>query len=252
MTYSQQIADIAEAQAKCAHEKTHGQANVKGDIEFRCLSCLALVKTIYQGGVHLVPKSEVAHEKLEYAKVCLNPGGKIVYDESAGIPGKLPWGEKEKPMAHWKPLKPTYHSPLKPILVKNPTAAMKNGDVRKLPTVNSPMWTTQWAVQGSAWAPYVVSLKKFQNGTFDGNVTDKGWACSCPDFTRHVPRTECKHILKVMMIEGIKPNAPPVANLPDDQQEAFRKFLLQQAANGTPALPAGKSKPFVTQGRRFR
>ena len=142
----------------------------------------------------------------------------------------------------------------KPIMVTNPTNAMKNGEVRKLPTVNSPMWTTQWAVMETVRMPYIVSRRKLE-ANFNGATTNQGWACSCPNFTQHTPRTECKHILKVMLIEGAKPTAPPappVASLPDDQQEAFRKFLLQQAESGTPALPAGKAKPFITQGRRFR
>jgi DNA-directed RNA polymerase subunit RPC12/RpoP len=139
---------------------------------------------------------------------------------------------------------------LKPILlVKNPVA-MKNGEFRKLPKSSSPLWTTQYAVQGTAKLPYVVShTKRFGTGN---TTTDQGWACSCPNFTQHTPRTECKHILKIMMSEGAKPNTPPVAALPDDQQELYQKFLRQQAERGTPAQPAGVAKPLFTTGRRFR
>jgi len=126
---------------------------------------------------------------------------------------------------------------------------MKNGDVRKLPKANSPLWTVQWSVMGTAKLPYVVSRNP---GHANGATTSEGWACSCPNFTQHTPRTECKHILKVMQLENVKPASPPVASLPEDQQEAFRKFLLQQAERGTPARPAGKTKPLITQGRRFR
>ena len=126
---------------------------------------------------------------------------------------------------------------------------MKNGDVRKLPKANSPLWTVQWSVMGTAKLPYVVSRNP---GHANGATTREGWACSCPNFTQHTPRTECKHILKVMQLENVKPASPPVASLPEDQQEAFRKFLLQQAERGTPARPAGKTKPLITQGRRFR
>lgn len=102
------------------------------------------------------------------------------------------------------------------------------------PKANSPLWTVQWP------------------GHANGATTSEGWACSCPDFTKHSPRTECKHILKVMQLENVKPASPPVASLPEDQQEAFRKFLLMQAERGTPARPVGKTKPLITQGRRFR
>jgi predicted RNA-binding Zn-ribbon protein involved in translation (DUF1610 family) len=136
----------------------------------------------------------------------------------------------------------------KPYLV--PT--MKNGDVRRLPKVNSPLWTTQWSVQGTAKLPYVVSRKNVMASVASGSTADQGWACSCPNFTQHSPRTECKHILKVMLTEGVKPSSPPVASLPEDQQAAFNKFLREQAARGTPALPAGKARPLITQGRRFR
>jgi hypothetical protein len=137
----------------------------------------------------------------------------------------------------------------KPFLIMKPESTMKNGDVRPLPQSNSPMWTTQWAVQGTAKAPYVVS-KRTSIG--DQSTTDQGWACSCPNFTQHTPRTECKHILKVMLGEGVKPTGPPVANMSDEQQAAFQKFLRQQAEAGTPALPAGKAKPLFTTGRKFR
>jgi hypothetical protein len=127
---------------------------------------------------------------------------------------------------------------------------MKNGEVRKLPHTSSPLWTTQWAAQGSAKAPYIVSFKAY--GPFGGNVTSEGWACSCPDFTRHTPRAECKHICWVLKFEGKASPKVPVALLPDAQQEAFQKFLRQQAERGTPALPAGKTKDLFAKGRRFR
>jgi hypothetical protein len=56
-----------------------------------------------------------------------------------------------------------------------------------------------------------------------------------------------------MLAEGVKPQTPPVAALPDEQQAAFQKFLRQQAAAGTPAIPAtGKAKDLFPKGRRFR
>jgi hypothetical protein len=139
--------------------------------------------------------------------------------------------------------------PPKPFLLpKKETVAMKNGEVRKLPQANSPLWTEQWAAQGSAKAPYIVSHKK----GFNGATTDEGWACSCKDFTSHTPRADCKHICWVKKAEGIAMTAPPIAALPKEQQEAFKQFLLQQAQKGNPVDKIDKPKPFVTQGRRFR
>lgn len=70
--------------------------------------------------------------------------------------------------------------------------AMQKGEVKKLPAVNSPLWTDQWAVQGSGNAPYIVSHKK-----------DGEWQCSCPAWTRNTPREDCKHILKVKLVEKV-------------------------------------------------
>lgn len=129
----------------------------------------------------------------------------------------------------------------------------RDAQYRKLPQSSSPLWTHRWAVQGTAKSPYVVSKKTFPSaGAASGATTAQGWACSCPNFTQHTPRTECKHILKVMMGEGVKPSAPPVASLPEDQQAAFQAFLRQQAERGTPALPTGKARPLFTTGRKFR
>ena len=85
----------------------------------------------------------------------------------------------------------------------------------------------------------------------NGATTSEGWACSCRDFTAHTPRADCKHICWVKKFEKIPMSAAPVAMLPKEQQEAFKKFLLEQAKAGMPAIKVEK-KPFITQGRRFR
>lgn len=127
---------------------------------------------------------------------------------------------------------------------------MKNGEIRKLPKSSSPLWTNQWAAQGSAKAPYIVSHR---GQDFNGSTTTEGWACSCPDFTRHTPRADCKHIHWVKTKEKIPTSHEgAVAILPAEQQAAFKKFLLEQAQKGTPAIKAGERKPFITQGRKFR
>ncbi len=191
------------------------------------------------------------HSGQEYAVVrCVSCGA---YHNQADWHGThCPACEENKPaMVDWTE---NHKAAMKTNLSGKPylVPTMKNGDVRRLPKVNSPMWTTQWSVQGTAKLPYVVSRKNVMASVASGSTTDQGWACSCPNFTQHSPRTECKHILKVMLTEGVKPSSPPVASLPEDQQAAFNKFLREQAARGTPALPAGKARPLITQGRRFR
>ena len=47
-------------------------------------------------------------------------------------------------------------------------------------------WAKQWQVQGSASAPYTVSVDWNSN-----------WACSCVGWIRHFPRQDCKHIKKI-------------------------------------------------------
>jgi hypothetical protein len=46
-------------------------------------------------------------------------------------------------------------------------------------------------VQGSARSPYIVSISDESGGT---------WACSCPAWTRTVPREDCKHIMRVRLL----------------------------------------------------
>lgn len=121
---------------------------------------------------------------------------------------------------------------------------IKKGEIRKLPEGNSPLWTTQWAYQGSGQDTYIIS-RKFLAKKIE-------WACSCPAWTKKTPREHCKHILKVMLLEKIPMADRLATGLPKDQQELFMKFLKQQAAAGTPVLEAGTVKPLVRQGRRFR
>ena len=75
------------------------------------------------------------------------------------------------------------------------------GEIWKLPQGYSPLWTEQWGYQGSAKAPYIISNKPMSHA--NGSTTSDGWACSCMSFTRNTPRTPCKHILNVMLKEGL-------------------------------------------------
>lgn len=128
------------------------------------------------------------------------------------------------------------------------SGAMKKNDVRRLNKNNAPMGSEQWAVQGSAAAPYVITHYNHTNGS----TTEEGWACSCMAFTRNTPREDCKHILRVKNFEGITVGAPKVgANLPASQKAAFEKFLAMQKAKEQQQEIGGTSL-LVETGRRFR
>lgn len=81
-------------------------------------------------------------------------------------------------------------------VVTTPDTGMKKGDIRKIPTSSSPVWTSQWAVQGTGKVPYIVSHKKNAAGS------SLEWQCSCPAWTTTMPREDCKHVLKVKLVEG--------------------------------------------------
>jgi hypothetical protein len=137
---------------------------------------------------------------------------------------------------------------------KKPTLVRKEGDIWKLPKASSPMWTEQWGYQGSAKTPYVVSHRS-ENA--NGSTTEDGWACSCANFTRHTPRTKCKHILNVMLKEGmaVKSATAKIANVDQKKLAAFEKWEKEQAAlkSGAPAPTAGvKLNIFGATGRKFR
>ena len=54
---------------------------------------------------------------------------------------------------------------------------------------NSYGYKRRWAVSGSAATPYTVS-----------EATDGNWACSCMNWTRTVPREDCKHVMRVKLM----------------------------------------------------
>lgn len=126
----------------------------------------------------------------------------------------------------------------------------KEGDIWKLPKSTSPMWTQQWAYQGSSVTPYVVSHR---SEGVNGSTTGEGWACSCMNFTRHTPRTDCKHILNIKLKEGVGAVAGQVklANVDDEKLAAFEAWQREQAAKEKPVGDA-KLKIFGATGRKFR
>jgi hypothetical protein len=138
--------------------------------------------------------------------------------------------------------------PLVPVAILPKKEPMKHGEIRKLPRgLQTPMHAEQWAVMGTGKAPYVISHRK------NHPSVDQRWQCSCPSWTQHTPRADCKHIVAVKQKEGMLVEKT-AALLPPDKQKLFEEFLKQQAEAGTPALKSIGVKPlnFADKGRRFR
>ena len=156
---------------------------------------------------------------------------------------------------------------------------MKSGEIRKLPAASSPMFVSQWAYQGTAKTPYIISRKGGYKGTGYATEAQKAaeWACSCKSWTTTVPRAACKHIVAIKLKEGllkdvtdleigaggqftpidwkpkpltkhplimVKPEKGHVV-ISEQEHEEYKKFL---AARGT--RKAGNQ--FDEEGRRFR
>jgi len=137
--------------------------------------------------------------------------------------------------------------------LSKPTLVRKEGDIWKLPKASSPMWTEQWGYQGSSKTPYIISRRS--EGINGFIMTDDGWACSCPNFTRNTPRTPCKHILNIKLNEGIAaPKAAKLARVDDKTLAEFEKWQREQAAAKKPTPTAGDAKLnlFGATGRKFR
>lgn len=135
-----------------------------------------------------------------------------------------------------------------------PYLVRKPGDIWKLPTANSPFQSEQWGYQGSAKTPYVIT--RYFNKK-DGATTPDGWACSCMNFTRNVPRTPCKHILNIMLKEGsggVKPASAKLANVDEKKLRAFEKWEAEQKAKeaGNKQTAGVKLNLFGVTARKFR
>ena len=137
---------------------------------------------------------------------------------------------------------------------------MQSGEIRKLPAASSPMFVSQWAYQGSAKAPYIVSRKQGYKGNGYATEQQKAaeWACSCKSWTTTVPRADCKHIVAIKLKEKILVMATPKKHplilvkpakghvvISEQEHEEYKKFL---EARGT--RKAGNQ--FDEEGRRFR
>ena len=119
---------------------------------------------------------------------------------------------------------------------------MLNGEIRKLPKANSPLWVVQWSVQGSAAKPYVVSRAIGAKA----KVSQNEWACSCPNWTRTSPRVECKHILNVILKEKVAMSV--VSAMDEKTAKEFAAFQKQRAKK-----ELGIQDDWgITEGRKFR
>ena len=143
---------------------------------------------------------------------------------------------------------------------------MKPAKLRKLPAASSPMFVSQWAYQGTAKTPYIVSRKGGYKGKGYATEQQKAqeWQCSCKSWTTTVPRADCKHIVAIKLKEGLLKDVTPIDWKPkpltkhplimvnpghvvisEQEHEEYKKFL---AARGT--RKAGDQ--FDEEGRRFR
>ena len=142
---------------------------------------------------------------------------------------------------------------------------MKSGEIRKLPAASSPMFVSQWAYQGTAKTPYIVSRKQGYKGNGYATEQQKAqeWQCSCKSWTTTVPRVPCKHVIAIQLKEKILVMATPVAPakgnplgihkvptaegvvLSKEEHEAYKKFL--EARRDRKA-----GNVFDEEGRRFR
>ena len=137
---------------------------------------------------------------------------------------------------------------------------MQSGEIRKLPAASSPMFVSQWAYQGTAKTPYIVSRKQGYKG--NGYATEQEraqeWQCSCKSWTTTVPRADCKHVIAVQLKEKILVMAPPTKHplilvkpekghvvISEQEHKEYKKFL---EARGT--RKAGNQ--FDEEGRKFR
>jgi predicted nucleic acid-binding Zn finger protein len=133
-----------------------------------------------------------------------------------------------------------------------PTLVRKEGDIWPLSKASSPFGARQWAYQGSAKTPYVITEYSTKR---DGAVTEEGWACSCPNFTKHTPRTDCKHILNVKLKEGnypVKTVTAKLANIDEKKLAEFQKWEREKAAAKPKKEGEASLALFGKKGRKFR
>ena len=127
---------------------------------------------------------------------------------------------------------------------------MSPGEIRKLPKGSSPLFTEQWAYQGTAKAPYIITARR-KPGDGVNTGWDYTWACSCRNWTTTMPRQACKHIIAIQLKEKILVTAAPgSSSLDPEMQKEFEKFLAQKQSNVVGLK--SKSNALQEKGRKFR
>lgn len=235
-TYAEAAKIIAEWNQSCI---TSGMlVEYRLDTDLKCSKCEVKCHETYAGNTclacHMEDKKAMKKNKLDWM-------GDI------GMDGVV----KPKPLVMMP--KPTtsnqFNSPIKkPVLLKR-----EEGEMWEIPATSSPLWTKQWAYQGSAKEPYIISKKK----NVDGGTTHDGWACSCRAFTQHSPRKECKHIVNIKHTYGlgkVTPAKAAIANLDNEEAAAFAEFKRQKVANAEQKPTSGDADLLLwgNSGRKFR
>lgn len=132
-----------------------------------------------------------------------------------------------------------------------PEAPMKQGEIRKLPKGSSPLWTDQWAYQGTAKSPYIISGKR-KPGDGQNTGWSVNWQCSCKSWTTFMPRTDCKHIIAIKLKEKIMlDNVMAAQHLNPVLKKDFENFLAQKQA-GVVISSGLKKSGLQDKGRKFR
>ena len=95
--------------------------------------------------------------------------------------------------------------------------------------------------------PYKVSERR------DGT----GWECSCPAWTRHMPRKDCKHISKVKDAMRVAPaspvfsqQAPVVASKAKPAEVVHQGYTIRQRRDDADALAEVTTFDTVRRSRR--
>jgi hypothetical protein len=118
--------------------------------------------------------------------------------------------------------------------------------------MNTSIYKRQWDV-GSftdpSKKPYKVSER--YNGT---------WECSCPAWTRHMPRADCKHIAQIKLLQAKVPNnivmmptpPPSITRLPAEQQPTIRieNYIIRRRPMDDDLTSAAANPTGPTRSRR--
>ena len=104
---------------------------------------------------------------------------------------------------------------------------------------------------GTAKTPYIITARrKPEDGVKTG--WDYVWSCSCPNWTKNMPRLDCKHVIGVKLKEKVLIDITPAEwkpSLDPEMKKEFEKFLAQKQ---TSVVGLKKSNALQEKGRKFR